>query len=48
MFAAVLVFAIVAMVVRLAAVVGNDRAQTTPRSHTHELDPRPTRLRRIV
>jgi hypothetical protein len=40
-----IVFAVVA---RLVTVVSGDRPLTTPRSHTHELDPQSTRLYRVV
>jgi hypothetical protein len=40
----VLVLVAVALVARLVAVVRTDRPLTTPRSHTHELDPRSARL----
>lgn len=44
----VLVFAAIAVVVRLAAVVRHDRSLTTPRSHTHEIDPHSARGYRFV
>ena len=36
------------VVVRLVNVVMNDRPLSAPRSHTHELDPQPARLYRVV
>jgi hypothetical protein len=39
---------IVTVIARLVSVVMNDRPLTAPRSHTHELDPRSTRLYRVV
>jgi hypothetical protein len=45
MFALALIALVVgAVVARLVTVVMNDRPLTAPRSHTHELDPRATRL----
>ena len=50
MFAIVLIALIVtvAVVARLVTVVMNDRPLTTPRSHTHELEPQSARLYRVV
>ena len=43
-----IVLAVVAVVARLVTVVMNDRPLTTPRSHTHELEPQSARLYRVV
>ena len=48
MFAIVLIAVVVAVVARLVSVVRHDRPLTAPRSHTHELDPPPARLYRVV
>jgi hypothetical protein len=44
MFALVLVLVALAVVARLVTVVRTNRPPTTPRSHTHELDPQSARL----
>jgi len=43
MVTVVLVPVVVAVVVRLVAVVRRDRSLSAPRSHTHELDPQSVR-----
>jgi len=43
MVTVVLVPVVVAVVVRLVAVVRHDRSLSAPRSHTHELDPQSVR-----
>jgi hypothetical protein len=44
MFVLVLVLVALAVVARLVTLVRTDRTLMTPRSHTHELDPRSARL----
>ena len=48
MFAVVLIVIAIAIVARLVSVVRTDRPLTTPRSHTHEHDPRSARMLRIL
>lgn len=48
MFTIVLIAIAIAVVARLVTVVRNDRSPTPPRSHTHELDPHPARLLRVI
>lgn len=49
MFAvALIVIAIAVVFAGLVTVVRADRPLTTPRSHIHELDPRSTRLLRML
>lgn len=43
-----LVLTAATVVTRLVTVVMNDRPLSAPRSHTHELDPRSTRLYWVV
>jgi hypothetical protein len=48
MFAVVLITVAVAVAVRLANVVRNDRPLSPPRSHTQEVDQHSARLFRVV
>lgn len=49
MFALVIVLlAVIGLAARLVTDVRNDRPQTPPRSHSHELDPHSARLLRVI
>ena len=45
---AIVIAIAIAIAAHLVSVVRTDRPLTTPRSHTHELDPRSARLLRIL